>query len=1541
MHDSALRERAATATYPLTAVQHSMLLDSLVAAQEGAYIQQLVCTLREELNVSLFRNAWRRLLERHAVLRTSFSVEDENQPVQLVHDQVDWELEESDWTYLDILEKENRLAACLREDRRRGFALELPPLWRLHLIRMEENDYRLLWTSHHALFDGRSRAILLKELFALYEASLFGTELPLDPPRPFEDHVRRLDGHDFSASQAYWRELLHGFSGATPLPERKARKCPDDGHLHQTLQVELSDALTGALENLARESDVTLNTILQGAWALILSLYSRTADVVFGATRACRHTSVTGAKAMVGLFINTLPVRVRIRSSASVRDWLQELRAQWVAMRDQEQTPLSLVRGWSEVPPGEPLFESIVVFEKRTLEEDLRAHGGNWENRSVRLLGITNYPLVVAGYGGKRLRIELTFDRRRFAEDTILGIRDRLQILLEEIAGDRPHAGPLPAGGGVSGRTLAELPMISPGERQQLLFDWNATTTTIPRDQSVAQLFEAQAARTPGAVALVFGNERWTYAELNVRANQLAHRLRAMGVGLETPVAIGTERSPEMVAGILGILKAGGAYVPLDLTDSHERIAFILRDTQAPVILTERSLVSTLPLDGIDILPVDGTLEEGGRNADTANLPCPATFESLAYIMYTSGSTGTPKGVAVPHRGIIRLIFGIDYVALDASRKILHLASPVFDASTFELWAALLHGGQCILFPGQVPALDVLERVVRDHQVDTLFLTTALFHAIIDESAGILSGVQQLLVGGDVLSVDHVRRALSALPETSIINAYGPTETTTFATSYRVPRDVADDASSIPIGMPIGNTSVYLLDPLGRLVPPGVPGELYIGGPGVARSYWNQPELTAERFRPDQFDTQSGTHLYRTGDLGRRLPDGNIEFLGRLDGQVKIRGFRIELGEIETALRRHPEVRDTVVIATEELGSMGRRLVAYVVLRPDGPTPSVNDLRRFLKTFLPGYMLPSAFVVLDELPLTSNGKVDRRGLVAADLIPADPGDVVTARTPVEAKLIEIFAGLLGRDQVGINDDFFELGGHSLLAMKAVSRARQAFGVALPLGSFFEEPTVAGLAESVAALIQTGSDERAQPICRVPRTGIHPLLPSQLSIWGVYRRYPGKTMLNPSRAYRLGGPLSVEALREALAALVERHEALRTNFVEIDGVAVQIVRPAGRLDLPLVDLSDLPEAARLADAQRLFDDETRHHFNLADGSLFRPRLLRLSSDDHVLILIFSHIIMDGWSLGLFLRELSACYQAFTNGGQPALPALPFQPVDIACWERQFLQGAEAQRQIAWWRNHLASSTPAKGLAGDGPELEPGDFLCVHESLVIPAHVVEGLQELGRQEGCTLSTTLLAAANALLYEATGQHDIRVNIPVTARTRPELEGLIGCFRRRLILCTDVSGNPTFRQLLVRVKDVSNAGFRHQDVSLETVFPERGRDHPAYWTNIHMAFNFLHGADEIAGPLKLPGISISTLERSQYYSRSILDMSIFEKETGIVVLLRSMQEMFSAAAIQGLLEQYEALLRRVMAAPDQKLSVKKALLHSQSTRQHPQWNS
>ncbi len=996
-----------------------------------------------------------------------------------------------------------------------------------------------------------------------------------------------------------------------------------------------------------------------------------------------------------------------------------------------------------------------------------------------------------------------------------------------------------------------------------------------------------------------------------------AHRLRRLGVGPDTPVAICLERSCELVIGLLAISKAGGAYVPLDLAFPKERLRFILDDTRAPVLLTERRLREALPEHSTRAVYLDfgpGTPDP----QDDTDPPCVVDAEDLAYIMYTSGSTGTPKGVAVPHRGVVRLLFGVDYAKLEGGRTILQMAPAAFDASTFEIWGALLHGGRCVLAPGRLPAFDLLGDLLRRHEVDTVWLTATLFNAVIDEAPEILAGVRQLLIGGEALSIPHVRRALELLPATALINGYGPTEATTFACCHRIPRMLPEGLASIPIGKPIANTTIYLLDPSGRPVPIGVPGEIHIGGPGVALGYWDRPGSTAERFIPDRFGTVPGARLYRTGDLGRYLMDGDIEFLGRLDDQVKIRGFRVEPGEVEAAIRRHTAVRAVAVVAGDEPRGTGRRLIAYVVPGGDG-APTDRELRGFLSRSLPDHMVPSAVVFLDELPSSPNGKVDRRRLPSPESPRADVGrPFALPRTVAEATLVGIFAELLGCERVGVDDDFFDLGGDSLLAMRAAARARQALGVDVPLASLLATPTAASLAAACGRPVAVEPD---WPPSRVDRGVASPLLASQVEYWSKTTSYPDNPRSNITRVYRLRGPLDPGTLEEALRALTGRHEALRTTFAEVRGDLAQLVGPADGPGLPRIDLGRLPAVDRLAAAMQRSGEHAGHLFDLANDGMLRPLLIRLDDEDHVLVLTFHHIALDGWSLGVFCRELSALYGAHSTGGRATLPDIPFQPVNLAAWERASFRGEAARRHLAYWKRQLGGARPPALPPGDGPRANPGDYRSLQQSIVIGADLTDSLRRLARQEGGTLSMALLAALDVLILEATGQEDISVRCQLAAHSRPESEGVIGLLRRLMVLRTDLSGRPTPRQLLRRVRDVATGAYLHMDFPLEAACPEWHPLHPSYESNPPVVFNYIEckGRD-----LTLPGLCLSRLQLPPEDVATFVPLVVvvIAQEKEILIQLKSRVVTYSPPKAMEHLDAFRSILRRIVAAPDRRLS-------------------
>lgn len=1082
-------------------MQQGMLFHSLYAPQSGVDIEQMIMGLHESLNVSAFTQAWQRVVERHLVLRTSFRWEGLKKPQQDVWRQVNLPITQQDWRDLSIQQQESQLAVYLQSDRRYGFELTVAPLMRLALFRVGEADYECVWTFHHILLDGRSFPILLKEIFAFYEAICRGHELQLEQPRPYRDYIEWLRQHEMAEAEGFWRQLLKGLTAPTPLIVDQALDHePDQEEGHGEQEIWLAEGITSALQSLAQQHRLTLNTFVQGAWALLLSRYSREEEVLFGATRAGRRSAVGEAESMVGLFINTLPVKVHVPPDMPLLLWLKELRAQYLAVREAgcEHTPLVKIQEWSDIPGGIPLFESIVVFENYHLDSVLRAQAGSWQNRDFRLLEQTNYPLTVTGYAGSSLLLKIGYDCRRFDDATVARMLGHLKTLLESMA-VYPE------------QRLSTLSLLTEAERQQLVGRWpeNIADDSQWQGQCLHQLFEAQVERTPDALAVVFPQEgleshqgkRLTYLELNHRANQLAHYLQGLGVGPEVPVALCLERSLEMVVAILGVLKAGGAYVPLDPAYPPERLAFMLEDTQVPVLLTQSQLLVSLPVHKTHVVCLDTNWEmiAAPLQENMENPTSRVKADNLAYVIFTSGSTGRPKGVLISHANVVRLFEATHPWFHFDERDIWTLFhSYAFDFSVWEFWGAFLYGGRLVVIPHWISrSPEAFYKLLGQERVTVLNQTPSAFHQLIraEESSGPTNELALRLVifGGEALELNSLKpwfdRHGDQLPQ--LINMYGITETTVHVT-YR-PLTLADlrQAPRRVIGGPMPDLQLYLLDPHLQPVPIGVPGELYVGGAGLARGYLNRPELTAERFIPNPFTPSTssslsgergrlGACLYKSGDLARYLPNGDIEFLGRRDHQVKIRGFRIELGEIETALGQHPAVKETVILARED-GPDEKRLVAYVVPDRKQP-PTISELHSFLKRKLPDHMVPSIFIMLDNLPLTSNGKIDRRALPLPDQTrPELSHAFVAPRTSTEEVLAGIWAEVLAVERVGIHDNFFELGGHSLLATQVMSRLRKAFQMELPLRRLFEVPTVAGLAEILvqSELEQVDSDTLAQ------------------------------------------------------------------------------------------------------------------------------------------------------------------------------------------------------------------------------------------------------------------------------------------------------------------------------------------------------------------------------------------------------------------------------------------------------------------------------
>ncbi|MFL5804695.1 MAG: amino acid adenylation domain-containing protein [Roseiflexaceae bacterium] len=1088
--------------YPLSPMQQGMLFHARYAPDSALYFVQWATVLRGDLNGPAFQEAWQAAIDRHPALRTLFIWEGLDAPLQVVRQQARARWVELDWRHLAEGVQQEELAALLAADQSCGFDLSRAPLLRFHLIRLGDNTVQFVWSFHHLLLDGWAIALILKEVFAQYTALCHGAAFEPAPARPYREYIAWLQHRDLAQAERFWRTALRGFTAPTPFIGDQARQGSAGIGEHGERYDALPAADTARLQSFARVHQLTISTLVHGAWALLLSRYSGEEDVVFGSVVAGRPVELAGAETTIGLFLNTLPVRVRIERDAVVLSWLQAFQAQQVEARQYEYSPLAQVQGWSEVDHGMPLFESLLSFENYPAES-LALGGPKLQVYGGRAIERTNYPLNLSVMPGDELSLKLIYNTRRFDAATIERLAGHFKTLLQSIAAD-------------PSQRLADVVLLTEGERRQLLVGWNTTTTDCPRDHCLHELFEAQVVQTPDAIAAVFGDQQLTYRELNRRANQLAQHLRHLGVGPEALVGLCVERSLDMLVGLLGILKAGGAYVPLDPAYPAERLAFMLEDAQVAALVTQEDLLSRLPWDSAGISRRAVVCLDRDRASIAAapaeNLASGATPANLAYVIYTSGSTGRPKGAQVEHRGIGNLAaaqvraFGI---SLDS--HILQFSSLSFDASLFEIVMALLSGATLYLAPQEVllpgPALIQL---LRDHAITTLTISPSVLAALPMEE---LPALRTIIVAGEACPPELAARWA---PGRQFFNAYGPTETTVWATIYE-----CTDSQRLPIGRPIANTTVYLLDDRLQPVPVGVPGDLYIGGIGLARGYLNQPELTAERFVPNPFasvenkeqrtennaqatcNLQSAicNRLYRTGDLARYLPDGNIEYLGRADHQVKLRGFRIELGEIEAALLRHTAVREAVVLmrASDETAARrphsaahagihndleqdvalpDQRLVAYVIPRtaPDnqaagdqvGLWPSVADLKAHLRKSLPKYMIPAAIVALDAMPLTPNGKLDRAALPAPSAVRPDLTQAfVTPQTAVEQSIAALWREVLQTEQIGLYDNFFDLGGHSLLLAQVHSKIRRMFDSDLSLVDMFKYSTVHLLARRIS------------------------------------------------------------------------------------------------------------------------------------------------------------------------------------------------------------------------------------------------------------------------------------------------------------------------------------------------------------------------------------------------------------------------------------------------------------------------------------------
>ena len=1493
------------AIYELSPMQEGMFFHSQFAPQSGVYFQQLSCMLEGQLHTDAFKRAWQRVVDRHAILRTAFVSKRLDKPLQIVSKHVDLEIETHDWRDVPRDEQQQQLEDFLREDKQRGFDLTRAPLMRLFLIRLTDERYQFVWSHSNMLLDGWSLFLVIKEVFEFYDAFRKGGTHTLPAPAPFKAYIEWLKEQDQEDARKFWARTLSGFTEPNTIDIKSETNTEAP---YCELQIDLPESLTSDLQAFGRKNKVTLNTIIQGAWAMLQHLYTGDDDIVFGTTVSGRPPALENVESMVGLFINTLPVRIAISSDDQVVPWLQRIQRSNVELRDYEYSQLVDAQRNSDVPAGTPLFNSIIVFENFPVDSAVNQLDMGLKIRGFSFTEQTNYRLTLIAIPGKRMVLKIAFAPREYHPEVVERMLSHLQSILESMI-----AAPE--------RKLVSFVAPAEQELQTIRARLVGGEAEYPLDYCIHELFEQQAARTPDNVALTFEGQSLTYAQLNRKANQLAHYLRSLGAQPETKIGICLDRSLEMIVAVWAILKSGAAYVPLDPKYPQDRLDYMSDDAGVALLVTKEAFADRGQGNDVRVIRVDADRDLIALEPET-NPTAVASPENLAYIIYTSGSTGLPKGVMVAHRSLVNYVLSmIPIIGLGSEERFLQFASLSFDASAVQIYPTLLSGATLVLHlsPAELSNLELKEFCVRE-QVTVLDIPAGFWQQWVEDLSSrgdvLKRSIRFYMTGGESVSADRVRLWSKMLEKPArFLSSYGPTETTIGAMISITESDDAGELKRphLPLGFTLPNVEIHLLDRHLRPVPLGVTGEIYIGGTGLARGYLGRAAQTAEKFVPDAMTGASGRRLYRTGDLAR-IVDGELEYVGRVDEQVKVRGFRVELGEIEAELNRQDEVNASAVMLQED------RLVAYVELRENVPAA---ELMKRLRERLPEWMVPGVFERVAKLPLSANGKVDRNRLRSATSERlAAGGEYEQPRSGVEEVLAGIWSDVLKVERVGIHDNFFELGGHSLMATQLMSRVRDVLKIDVPMKALFDSPTVAGLGAMIEPQLRADRDFEMPPLMPSERNGSGSELSfAQQRLWILDQLDPGTPAFNLPAAARLKGPLDTAALARTLNEIVARHESLRTTFAMSAGKPVQVITPSLEVDLPVVDLSHVEPEQRQADMEWRANEELAQPFDLSRGPLLRALLIRLDPEEHVFLMTMHHIVSDGWSMIVFLRELAQIYASFSLDKPSPLAPLAIQYADFANWQREWLKEEVLDAQLGYWKERLGGDIPVLNLPTDHPRPAIQTFNGGTHTLLLTPALQEALNALSRREGTTLFMTVLAAFKTLLYRYCGESDVTIGTPIANRNRSEVEPLIGFFLNTLVLRTDLSGNPTFRELLGRVRDVALGAYAHQDIPfellLEQLQPERDLSRTPFFQVMFNMLNFFSSST-----INLPNLVVEGFSPFEASAKFDLNVYAAKQENGLRLDFIYNRDLFERETIEQMANHFRNLLQSVASNPRQKLS-------------------
>ncbi|MCO6440621.1 MAG: amino acid adenylation domain-containing protein [Nitrococcus mobilis] len=1481
--------------YPLSPLQKGLLFHSLLEGESGVYFNQLQVEIQGPFDPERFVAVWQQALDAHAILRTTFCWESLDEPLQCVHRKARLPVVMRDWRALERDAREWALQTFCREDRRQGFDLKQPPLMRLALLQVGPDRWWMVWSRHHLIVDGWCSVMLLEEILERYSAILAGTPPKLTSRPPYRDYIAWLTRQKTEDARAFWRKALAGVEGATPLPGlRPAAAGPMD---YITRSLRFDAQATEQLKQAAKDGRVTLNTLMQAAWGLLLACYSGQEDVVFGVTSAGRPADLPGAERMLGVFINTLPLRLRPAGTLPVRDYLAAVQADNVAMREFEQTPLVDIQQYAG--KGAALFDTLMVFQNLPMAQDRQIQQGELSLRQLDNLEQTNYGLTLEVLPGRELAVQFSADRRRLPDTDLARLMGHYRQLLLALAA-RPQS------------IIGELDLLGETEREQLQ-SWGCKAADYSLSPDWVARVEARVARYPQRIAVRCGAATLSYAELWRRSGELARGLTASGIGPDTVVALLFERGPEWLTLMVAVLRAGGAWVPLASTQPPARWKQVLEQAGQPLLVCDEPYREILIASGVE--RVCGTAELLACSGEGELPAVPARADQLAYVIFTSGSTGTPKGVMVTRQGMLNnMLAKIEPLALSEADVIAQTAPACFDISVWQSLTAPLIGGCVEIVPDAIVRdpqrlLDLLHRC----QISLFEPVPALLQALLDtqgESILELPALRWVLPTGEALPPATAEAWFARYPAIPLMNAYGPAECSddvAFQPLHRAPAA----GERVAIGRPTANAELYVLDGNRQPVPIGVIGELAVGGVGVGRGYLADPRRTAAAFVPDPFGAEGG-RLYLTGDLVRWRADGVLEYVGRKDFQVKLRGFRIELGEIEAVLERHPGVKRALA-AVRRLGDSDA-LVGYWQEDETLAGQPAPDLAAYLRERLPDYMVPSAWMRMERWPLNANGKIDRRALPAPE--PQSEAGLEPPATATEQRLVALWRELLAVETIGRQSHFFELGGHSLVATRLVSRLRRDWAIDLPLRTVFEAPTLSALAGRLEQARVEPHDDWP-PLCAAARSATMPLSLSQQRLWLVDKLTGGtSSAYNMAAGLHLRGDLDASALHASLAYLMERHEVLRTAYPEVDGEAVAVVAAEARLEMPYTDLSGLSAAERDAQVKQAMARDARRPFDIGRAPLLRASLLKLAERCHLLLFAMHHMVADGWSVGVLINEFVAAYRARREGRIPDLSPLPVQYADYAVWQRQALSGERLRREVEFWKAQLDGAPSRLPLTTDYPRPPVASYDGDVVRFTVPTALVQRLDGLARAREATLFMVLLAGFQLLLHRLTGAPDLVLGTDVAGRRDSQLEGLIGFFVNVVPLRSRLEPRTDFLGLLEQTRRTTLDVFEHQDLPFDRLVEALEIPRDRRWNPLVQVLFVLQNTPD--GRFDIPGLEIDILPPVQRQSK--FDMALFLEpgDEGLSAEWVYSTALFKRETVQRLGHAWIRLLEQAAAQPD-----------------------